>query len=164
MVAFMQFTVHWFCDVSMIVQYTLWRDLRPSAGARRRDSRAMQTGEYANIVRCQGCLLFRNDGENQYSVMHLILFDSLFESESIKHHRDDVKHFAGVLCARPEQITRKKKFTPCLQIVFALHSSEDRKDYCKWDMTVNAKWENHDNKWQKCCLTNTFLWINNSDY
>lgn len=113
----------------MIVHCTVG-DLRPSAGARRRDSRAIQTGEYADIDRCHGCFLFRNDGENQYSVVHLILFDSFFESESIKHHRDDMKHFAGVLCAHPEHTNRKKNSTSSLQTVFALHSSEDIKDYC----------------------------------
>lgn len=137
MVELAQYAVHRFCDASLIVHCTAG-DLRPSAGARRTDSRATQTGRYADIDRCRSCFLLRNDGENQYSVMPLILFDSFFESESMEHHRDDV-HFAGVLCALPEQMNRKKKFTPVPQIVFALLSSEDERDYCKWNMTVNAK-------------------------
>lgn len=72
MVAFMHFTVHGFCDVSVVVPCTVG-DLRPSAGARRRDSRPIQKWEYADIDRCHDCFLFGDDGENQYSVMHLIL-------------------------------------------------------------------------------------------
>lgn len=115
MVAFMQYTVHWFCFVWMIVHCTVG-DLRPSAGARRRDSRAIQKEEYADIDGCHRCFLFRNDGENQYSVVHIILFDGFSESESIQHHRDDIKHFARVLCAHPEHINRKEKFTQFLQV------------------------------------------------
>ena len=48
--------------------------------------------------------------------MHVILFDSFFEPGSIQHHRDDMKHFAGVLGAHPKHINRKKKFTQTLQV------------------------------------------------
>lgn len=78
-------------------------DLRPSVGARRRDSRAAQRRGCTDFDRRRHCFLWRDDGEHQYSLEHLILFDSFFESGSIKLHRDNMKHFAAVLHSHPEQ-------------------------------------------------------------
>lgn len=140
MAAPVQHAVHRFCDVSTAARCAA-DDLRPSAGAARtRDSRATQTGEDADID--GRCFLLRNGGErkkNQYSAMHLILFDSFFESESMKHCGDDMRHFAGVVCAHPAHVNGKEKLTALLQIVFALHSSEDKRDYCQWDVTVKCQ-------------------------
>lgn len=56
--------VKWFCGVSVSVHHSVG-DLRPSTGARRMNSRATQTGEYADIHRCHSRFLFRNDSDNQ---------------------------------------------------------------------------------------------------
>lgn len=78
-------------------------DLRPSVGARRRDNRATHRRGCADFDRCQHCFLWRDDGEHQHSLGRLILFDSFFESGSIKLQRDNIKHFTAVLHGHPEQ-------------------------------------------------------------
>lgn len=119
--------VRWVCDVSVIV-HCASGDLRPSAGARRRDSRAIQTGENFDIDRWRGSFLFRNDRENQYSVMCLMAFDSSFVSESIKHHREKI-------CGCPEHIEIKKKFTPCFQNCICVTFQYKYKN-----ITINGVW------------------------
>lgn len=78
-------------------------DLRPSVGARRRDNRATHRRERADFDGCQHCFLWRDDGEHQHSLGRLILFDSFFESGSIKLQRDNIKHFTAVLHGHPQQ-------------------------------------------------------------
>jgi len=84
------------CKMSIRVKSAIG-DLRPNAGARRKDRRATHRGEHPDIDKWHSCFLFRDDRENRYSVMLIQSFSEMLSvSESMKRHANDV-HLAVAL-------------------------------------------------------------------